>query len=300
MKLSICLPVYNYSPKKLIKALIAQADELNIDYEIIVYDDGSNEFYINKNSKLPLKFNRVQHHYNINNFGRSFARNYLANRATGTHILFIDADSEPKNSDYLETYLKYLDFPVVCGGTYYPQVFTDKKKQLRYIYGINREMIPAKKRNKNPNRAFATNNFLIQKSVFEKVKFREFLKKYGHEDSLFGYELKSNNFKILHIDNPVIHVGIEDNRVFVSKTLEGIRNLIKIQNNKEIPPDFIKDIRLIRKSKQMIFLKPLIVFIYNRYSKRIHYHLFHSTKPKLFIFDLYKLANYYKLKNSKI
>lgn len=296
MKLSICLPVYNYSTGKLVKQLIDQADQAGVDYEILIYDDGSNEYFIKKNSKLATKYDKVLHYYNIHNFGRSFARNYLANKSSGTHLLFIDADSQLKNYDFIKKYIEYSNYSVVCGGTWYSETHPEQGKELRYYYGQKREKKTAEQRNKNPNRSFATNNFLIEKSIFEKVKFREFLKKYGHEDSLFGYELKINNYKIYHIDNPVIHIGIENNRIFLSKTIEGIKNLIEIEKNNQVPPDFLSDIRLVRMAKKFNIIKFLIIFLYKRYLRAIHNNLINSKKPKIILFDFYKLANYYILK----
>jgi hypothetical protein len=41
MILSILIPVYNYNCVALVKALQQQAENCNIDYEILVGDDGS-------------------------------------------------------------------------------------------------------------------------------------------------------------------------------------------------------------------------------------------------------------------
>ena len=41
MILSILIPVYNYNCVALVKALQQQAENCNIDYEILVADDGS-------------------------------------------------------------------------------------------------------------------------------------------------------------------------------------------------------------------------------------------------------------------
>ena len=62
----------------------------------------------------------------------------------------------------------------------------------------------------------------------DKVKFDERITKYGHEDTLFGFELKKNNTQITHIDNPVINGNLETNEEFIEKTEEGLLNLLKI------------------------------------------------------------------------
>ncbi|MDD4148952.1 MAG: hypothetical protein PHE33_02875 [Bacteroidales bacterium] len=160
-------------------------------------------------------------------------------------------------------------------------------------------MTKASIREKNPNKSFTTNNFLISKSVFDKIKFREFLKGYGHEDSLFGFELKQHNYIIFHIDNPVLHCGLENNEIFLSKTCKALENLILIQNNHEVNSAFINEVKLVKTYHKIkkCKLKFLIGFMFYTFEKPIKNHLIKSTNPSLFLFDFYKLAYYSKLKN---
>ena len=96
------------------------------------------------------------------------------------------------------------------------------------------------------NQAFLTNNFLIGRSIFEKVKFEENLTKYGYEDTLFGYELTTNGYQIKQLDNPVLNNEFDTNKAYLSKVSESIDNLCIILNKMEHKKDFIQHIKLLR------------------------------------------------------
>ncbi len=107
----------------------------------------------------------------------------------------------------------------------------DPDKLLRWKYGKWREQRKASEKNKNPNEWFSTFNVLIEKTVFAKIRFNEELKQYGYEDTLMGYQLKKADIEVLHIDNGLIHEGLETNKEFLNKTKLGIENLSKLYEN---------------------------------------------------------------------
>ncbi|MDR2010739.1 MAG: glycosyltransferase [Bacteroidales bacterium] len=292
--LSICIPTYNYVVKDLIEDLIKQCEICNINFEIIIIEDGSNKEYYEQNKKNLLQKKNVYHIILPENIGRSATRNMLASKAKYEKILFIDCDSKLPDSQYIKNYIKNFNHNVVCGGTIYVKSQKTTDKILRYKYGVKREMIKASERNKNSNQSFATNNFLISKNIFQKIQFREFLKKYGHEDSLFGYELNINSYKIHHIDNPVIHVGLEDNKTFLKKTEDGISNLILIQKNDKIDIKFTDEIKLIKAQKKIDKLKinKLINNYFKKFKKKLINNLINTKNPSILLFDLYKLGYY--------
>ncbi len=293
--LSICIPVYNYDVSKLLSQLDKQCSVLNIQYEILVFEDGSDS---NKVNSLE-NYKNVKHIVRKDNSGRSKARNILADNARFDKLLFLDCDSETGADDFIKNYIDNSEKTVVCGGTIYKESQYKKEFSLRYWYGIKREMISGDLRNSNVNQSFTTNNFLISRSVFEKIKFREFLTKYGHEDSLFGYELKHSGINILHIDNPVVHVGLESNQVFLDKTKNAIDNLIVIEKSKLVDTGFTAEISLVRAYKKLkrTGLKGLVKLFFSTFEKTIVKNLLYSTKPSMFLFDVYKLAYYCKKKD---
>jgi glycosyltransferase involved in cell wall biosynthesis len=298
--LNICIPVLNYDVNPLVNELHSQCTIADIEFRILIFEDGSDDIFVKTNSQI-CKLNNTQQLISKENTGRSAARNFLADKSEPGKIIFIDCDSAIPKKNYITDYLKFEDKPVVCGGTIYLEEQKQKSGSLRYKYGIKREMTSAEQRNKNSNAAFATNNFMISTEVFKVVRFREFLRGYGHEDSLFGFELMTNSFIIHHIDNPVIHVGIEDNTIFLKKTEQGLKNLILIEEDANINKDFNNDIRIIRSYLKLKKLGLLWVLrsIFKLSENIVAKHLLLSQNPCLYLFDLYKIGYYCKLKRQK-
>lgn len=295
--LNICIPVFNYDVNTLVNSLHKQCIEAGTDFNILIFEDGSDKEHIEINSKVKL-LPDVKHLISEKNTGRSAARNFLADNALPGKILFMDCDSAIHDKNYIKNYLYNFDKEIVCGGTAYLPAQKKRASVLRYKYGIKREMTTAATRNKNPNKAFSTFNFMISKDIFKTVRFREFLHGYGHEDSLFGFELKTNSYNIHHIDNPVVHEGIEDNNIFLEKTEQGIRNLLIIENNKLINKDFTREIRIVKTYYKLRKLRLIsIPYIFFRlFENIVKKHLLKSQNPCLYMFDLYKIGYYCKIK----
>ncbi|HSO85666.1 MAG TPA: glycosyltransferase [Draconibacterium sp.] len=298
--LSINIPVYNYEVSELVSQLAEQADDMQIVYEIRVYDDGSKESVKLKNCKITglpgVIYKEIK-----TNLGRSAIRNKMGMESKFKYLLFIDADSLPVSEDYLENFIEYVKHNrVICGGTAYkPEKPADPEKYLRWFYGTNREAISAKTRNSKKGFIITSNNFLIEKSVFEKVHFSEDLKTYGHEDTLLGYDLYRNGIEIFHIDNPVEHTGLEDSYIFLDKTKTALKSLHQITH--QILPadnDFVQQIHFLNRYSAITKILPPFFL-------KLFYKLFHrfiernltGSKPGLFWFDLYKLGLYSTLKN---
>ncbi len=298
--LNICIPCFNHNVSKLVEELYTQCINENIEFQIIIFEDGSYAESVKKNSLLIEKFN-VKHIVSEKNVGRSAARNRLAKEAKKGKIIFLDADSRIYHSDFIKTYKQYLEHKIVSGGRKYLPEQYQKTNALRYKYGLLKETKTPKERNKYPNTGFATNNFMIDSEVFEIVQFNESLKNYGHEDSLFGYELLKNGIKILHIDNPVVDEDIEENSIFLYKTEEGIKNLILIEKSQITDKEFINEIKITKIAKRLKKLKLIFVirFFNSIFKNKIKRHLLNSSNPNLFLFDFYKLSYYCTLKNKE-
>lgn len=289
--LSICIPTYNCNVNDLVSDLSEQCEQASIDFEIIVLEDGSDEDYAKQNSCIE-KIHGARHIVNVQNHGRSYTRNKLADIAKGEKLIFIDCDSAIPDHLFINRYIENSSTDVVCGGTTYTELQYSPEISLRYTFGTKVEKTTAEKRNQAPYSAFTTNNMMVSKKVFEKIRFCEALKKYGHEDSLFGFELQENKIPIHHIDNPVIHTGIESNDKFLAKTRAGIENLVDMRHIDGVNPKFFEHIRLCRhhaKLKKMHLLWT-IRLTYKLLGKSIERHLLSSKRPKLALFNLYKLG----------
>lgn len=289
--ISILIPVYNFDVRNLVTSLHKQAQALSIAYEILVMDDCSSQKFKLLNRTLNSLPN-VYYSELPNNIGRSKIRNKLAYEALYDNLLFMDCDAKVPSKTYLKKYLEYIKgLSVVCGGTAYETKTPSKNFILRWKYGIKRETRPAFQRNLKPNTSFTTFNFLIARSIFNKVGFNEEFSRYGHEDTLFGYELKKMNIPIVHIENPLIHLGIDSNKDFVFKTKQSIRNLHLIINNHRLKEDLVKDIRILSyyKTIKSIGLTPVCGLLYKIIHKSIEKQLITGNSNLVYL-DLMKLG----------
>ncbi len=286
--LSILIPIYNYNVTDLVTELNNQSAKLNIEYEILLVDDFST-LYKEKNSELN-KLTNVTYIELKENYGRAKIRNYLAEIAKYEHLIYLDCDSGIVKIDFIEKYIDNINNDIVYGG----RIYQEKPAldfYFHWFYGTYREAKSLEKRKINPNAGFQTNNFLIKKNVFDKIKFNENLKGYGHEDTLFGYHLKQNDIQITHIDNPIIHLGLETTDEFIRKSLNGIKNLQKILDLYPEEIELFDNIKLLKYFfiiKKMYFCF-LFKAVYKMFNKFILRNL-KGKRPKLYLFDMLKIS----------
>ncbi len=290
--LSILIPVYNFNIVLLVNALHRQVLNAEIPFEIIVLDDCSSELLRDQNKGVG-KLKYVRFTELDKNIGRARIRNRLADMAKYSSLLFMDCDSEVPDDQYINRYIPYVGHEVVvCGGrAYKPEQPEEPEYFLRWLYGLSHEQVPAHKRTKHPYRSFMTNNFMISKSILTQVHFDESIVKYGHEDTLFGLELKKRNIPIIHIQNPLIHIGLETTTEYLIKTGESIENLVKLVKSGKIDKKYYDDIRILR---YFAFLKKYgLSKIFIRIFSSLYNPLYHNmsgSNPSLFLFGLYKLT----------
>ena len=291
--LSVLIPVFNFDIRKLVRDIHFQSLVSRIPFEILVFDDGSDSFYKDKNREITLLTNVIYNEEPIN-LGRSKIRNKLAKSAKYENLIFLDCDSQLTNRNFIENYKPYLDKEMVVygGRSYIKYPPKSQKLRLHWQHGIYREEVSADKRMVVPNRSFMTNNFMVHRSIFNKICFDEKnINGYGHEDTLFGFELKKYSINITHIDNPVYHIGLEASEEFLRKTREGIKNLKKIMKINGNEKRLIQDITLLSYYKKIekMGLSNTVLYFYKRYEHLLRKNLL-SEHPNLFVFDLYKLG----------
>ena len=287
--LSILIPIYNYNVVRLVKALRSQAESLKIQYELLCFDDGSRKKYKTVNRTLSGLFG-VSYVELKENQGRSKIRNKLARNARYDTLLFIDCDSRLMSNQYLKNYLNYIgkDKIVYGGRSYAKKPPKNKKKLLHWKYGSSREAIAAKKRCIHPYRSFLSNNFLISKSLFNRFKFDEQISGYGYEDLAYAENFKRAGISINHIENPLIHAGLENVDDFIQKHEIAIQNLYQLHSAglSSRLTDFYDRLSNLN-------LTPIFNSIFCNKSHKIKHKL--SLKPSLFQFDLYRLCLFHNL-----
>lgn len=286
--LSILIPIYNFDVVGFVKDLSNQALACNIEFEILCYDDGSLTEFKSKNKELETLPDVIYTEL-PQNVGRSKIRNVLAEKAQFEYLLFLDCDSTTNNNQFVRNYIENLKpNTVVYGGrNYAKEAPATKETHFRWWYGVNRETIFAKERVKLPYDSFMTNNFMISKSLFLSIKLDETLQGYGHEDTLFGIELKKKNVPIFHIENPLCHIGLEGLDEFLHKTKEGIQNLHQLIQTGKVD----ESIKLFRfyKLVNKLGLSNKILKYYTKNKTTIEQKLA-EKEPNLRWFDIYKLG----------
>jgi len=293
MKISILIPVNDFDIVALIHSIKDGMTKVPEFCEILIGDDGSSEEYGKKYQSVAGDNTRIIS--SEKNIGRASIRNRLILEAKGEFLLFMDADAMFRGT--AETYLlKWLDYlntsRVICGGVLYQDSPPgDPDKFLRWKYGRKREQKKASERNKHPHASFSTFNVLIDKSIFSKFRFYEELKKYGHEDTLFSYQLKKAGIDVLHIDNGLVHEGLETNKDFLTKTKSSIENLSKLYDNVTDKMTFTSTVRILRHFRILKFFHLTRIFagLFIRFRERMEIRL-DSSKVSLLLFKFYKLS----------
>ena len=233
-RISILIPTYAFAPLRLVGELadMCTASPLCDDYEISVIDDGSGDTktiaQAEAINRLPhCSFTALPHH-----LGKSALLNRAAAAAKYPLLLLVDSDARMYSPQLITTYLKTAranPAAVICGGVHTSPQSVTPDNRLRFRY----EMAAAA-RNKDcrwrqhPYSRFTTFNMMLQKKLLSDIPFNEDLRSYGYEDTMFGLQLRQHGIPVIHIDNPLIHTGIDNNASFLAKTETALRNLSKL------------------------------------------------------------------------
>ncbi len=287
--ISICIPIYNVDVTALVTELSSQIEQLEVPAELILIDDCSNLAFLMANEEVCKAKNYIKLKKNI---GRSAIRNRFLVYAKYKYLLFLDCDALIPAKDFLQKYIEEVNnssAQVICGGRVYPIERPERNRLLRWKYGTIKESQSYLERNKRPNQSFMTNNFLIQKNIFESIKFEERLVEYGHEDTLFGFELKIKNIQITHIDNSILNGDFEKNKQFLIQTEKGIKNLVQILEYKNFDNSFIEDVTLLRTYYKYYSVRKVIKGTFQMLEPGIKYFL-DKGYVSLRLFDFYKLG----------
>jgi glycosyltransferase involved in cell wall biosynthesis len=236
MKISICIPVYNFDVRELVSDLKKEIDTHQFDAEIILIDDGSETKFKQINKDLNDQVD--QFIFLDKNIGRSLIRNLFLTYTKGDYLLFLDCDGKIINKEFLENYIQFIQknpsSKVIYGGRDVSAEFPDQKHFLRWKFATERENLPIEQRTEKPYLSFQTNNFIIKKEVLEKIRFNSEFQKYGYEDLLFAMDLKSQGIGIDHINNPIFNNDLEDNEVYLEKVKESIDSLSKMLEDQQL------------------------------------------------------------------
>lgn len=295
--LSILIPTYNYNVFPLAENLVQQAEKLNLTFELICIDDGSNSKLNTINEKIN-SLNNCKFIERKTNLGRTGSRQKLAKLAQYDWLLFLDADVAPKNDAFLTQYISLISehFKAIFGGIAYNVTNYNPKNALRYTFGSKREVIDAKKRNDNPYRVTCSANFIINKTVFLNINANLLQNSYGI-DYVFGTVMQSKQIPILHIDNEVYHLGIDENIEFLNKTKRALQTLFTLYECDQVNSTKISLLKAYSKLK-LLKISGVFGWLLDKVNNPIEKHLTSSKSPSLFIFDLYRLGYFCRIKHN--
>lgn len=291
--LSVLIPTYNYDITRLVKSISVQLEKAGFPYEILVADDGSPlKTIINKNKSVEWLPNCTMF-LGISNKGRTLIRHFLAEKAQYDRLLFMDADVLPESDLFIEKFdLKNTNTDIVFGGISYEENPAEKDKMLRWKYGRSREAKPVSEREKKPYLSIISQCFLIKKEVF--LKANNFFENVYGVDVLFAQNLEKLNVKVLHIDNPIVHLGLENSVSFIEKTKKGLDSLYYFEKGKMISNDY-RPIQKMRNTLKKCRMTGIFKLFMQMFGKMIEKNLL-SANPSLFLFDVYRLYYFINLK----
>lgn len=313
--ISILISTYNYDCYRLVCDLRGQCEACGIDYEIIVGDDCSRDKLSQIACMKVNEFPRCRYSPSAENLGLAATRNRLAEESRGDYLLFLDSDARVCTDDFIRVYLDNCSkADVIVGGIRTPDMRRDElvsrcetadlgkphsmfvvNRTLRYKYEKNADLRrDAATRNAAPYQSLSCFNIMIRRDVFFDVRFDEQCRQYGYEDVIFGGELEQRGISILHIDNPLLHMGIDTNEQFLKKTETAIRTLVDIE------PDTYVRSRLRQWSCRLAtaHVKGITTVLVKCLKPMLRRNLL-STHPCLFMFSLYKLGYFLCLEQEK-
>lgn len=297
MKLSILIPTYDYVCYTLVHDLHTQCEAMGDfgGYEIIVMEDGGKD---QVKSIANLKINDLPNCRYIRkkeNVGRAYNINNLVKEATGDWCIIMDCDARVVSDNFIKNYIsatkQHPDADVIIGGLTNPTTQPSPKVSLRYTYEKNAEPYRTTQYcNAHPYSRFCTFNVMIKRSVILNTPFHPTFTKYGFEDIFMGVELGRKKKIIVYINNPLLHIGFDNNDIFLKKTETALTMLHKAETML-LPHTRIG--KVLNKCKKW-HLEGSVYLCY-RIMKPILRRNLLSNSPNMRLFALYKLGYYIEL-----
>jgi cellulose synthase/poly-beta-1,6-N-acetylglucosamine synthase-like glycosyltransferase len=293
--LSILIPTYNFDCLSFISELQGQCETLKdtfseFDYEIVVVDDCSTEKGIVESLKTAVSQmgERVRLIALSKNVGRAEVRNILLREARAEWVLLMDSDARVVRHDFVKKYWESrTSANVIVGGILHPSD-VERGRELRIAYerSFNKER-SLSWRQSHPYAHFSVFNLMARKSVLDKHCFDIRCEEYGYEDFFLGMTLKEAGVEVAHIDNPLLHTGIDTSEDFLKKTETAVRTLSRLPINlRRMSGLEIHALRLKRIHLDRFFL---VTFSLIQYAVRKQ---LLSQTPSILLLQLYKLFYY--------
>ncbi len=291
---SICIPIFNVRIGPLVSGLWRSASVCGVEFEILAADDCSEENIELENreyfQKQAGEHPQLRYLENKEKMGRSRIRNFLVSKAKYGLILMLDCDAALPDEDFVGRYLEHLsEADVWVGGCAYRIEAPDDGKRLRWEYGRQREALPAAIRNRQTWKSFSSFNAMYRRQVLLSCPYDENIQGYGHEDTLLGLALEAKGFRILHLDNPLYHEGLDKNAQYLSHSRLAVEKFI---TNPAFSSDkVIQNIRILHCYERLkaLHLDAATACVYRHFGSAMEKQLC-GSQPSVHLFDLYRLS----------
>ncbi len=187
---------------------------------------------------------------------------------------------------FVATYVENMDKAKVVVGSLMVTKDSVDLSNLRCLNELKAERKSSvSKRNAKPYLDFHSTHFMVTRQTMLDNPFREDIKTYGYEDTLFGKGLADRQVSILHIDNPLLFVRFESNSRFLEKTEEALRTLYDYR--KELK-GYSALLRLVD-SLQRHHLLWITVWI-NRLTSTVIRRRLMGKRPSLFLYNVFRVC----------
>ena len=294
--LSFIIPTHNFVCTALVQAVVAQAEALRqesagaFDFEVIVADDASDDTSTVAANRLLNQLPRTRLVEHQTNRGRALLCNWLIDHARFRHVVLMDADAAVCTPDFVRRYWQVRhDAAVVCGSLRNPEGPAPKGCELRFRYEQQamRHRQALLRGAAEPCLHLSTFNLLIDKEALGDLRFDLRCKAYGYEDALLGLELKRRGLVVKHIDNPLVHTGIDRNEAFLHKTETALQTLTGLNGlmQREAGPS-----RTLHRLQRW-HLHHVAAGLFRLTAPLLRHNLL-GRHPNLLVFKLYKLGYY--------
>ena len=253
-KVTICVPTWKDSADALLCGLARMegADECTL----LVFDDGSLDVDLAR--QLTRHILRYPGPARLivapRNIGRSHARNRLKELAETDWILFLDADMQPDDADFLNRYLKAIEVQqtpaLIAGGFSLLHAHPTDENRLHAEQSATSECVTAMVRATDPGRYVFTSNILCHRDILETIEFDRGFKGWGWKDVDWGLRVAAK-YPIWHIDNPATHLGLDPDATLIEKYAQSADNFARLV---ERHPEAMKDTPIFRMAKLSRYL----------------------------------------------
>lgn len=289
-RLSICVPTWRDSADALLCSLIRMqhAEQCTL----LIFDDGSLDPSLTR--QLTRQIMRFPGPARLvcapKNCGRSHARNRLFNLAETPWILFLDADMQPDDDDFLNRYLDAVDAQtdpaLIAGGFSLRRVHPTAQTRLHAAQSQASECVVAGIRAKAPGRYVFSSNILVHRDVLTAVDFDQGFQGWGWEDVDWGLRV-AQLFPIVHIDNTATHLGLDTDAKLIEKYAQSADNFLRLS---ERHPEAMRRTPLYRMAKWLSPVPGLHYF--SRLFRGLAQSKVAPIKLRLLAIKLYRAAIY--------